>query len=114
MRYFRSTVRYLCRIADSGTAIAIRRCHCLPARPARQFAQISLLLLLVGAGPTVQGASEQKVMTPALSLERAVATATEGNPGLAEMQARAEAMAAIPSQVGALPDPTVSLNALNL
>jgi cobalt-zinc-cadmium efflux system outer membrane protein len=53
-------------------------------------------------------------MTPALSLEAAVATASQGNPGLAEMQARAEAMAAVPSQVGALPDPTVSLNALNL
>ena len=114
MHYFRSTVRYLCSIADSGTAIAVRRCHCLAAHPARQFAQISLLLLLVVLGPTVQAAPEQKVMTPALSLADAVATATEGNPGLAEMQARADAMAAVPSQVGALPDPTVSLNALNL
>ncbi len=114
MHYFRSTVRYLCSIADSGTAIAVRRCHCLPAHPARQFAQISLLLLLVVLGPTVQAAPEQKVMTPALSLADAVATATAGNPGLAEMQVRADAMAAVPSQVGALPDPTVSLNALNL
>ncbi len=36
------------------------------------------------------------------------------NPGLSAMRARAEAMAAIPSQLGALPDPTLSFNALNL
>ena len=39
--------------------------------------------------------------------------AIEGNPGLAEMQARAEAMAAIPSQAGSLADPMVSFTALN-
>ncbi|MCG6900975.1 MAG: TolC family protein [Gammaproteobacteria bacterium] len=38
----------------------------------------------------------------------------EGNPGLAEMQARAEAMSAIPPQAGALPDPMLTLGALNL
>jgi cobalt-zinc-cadmium efflux system outer membrane protein len=114
MHYFRSTFRYSCSIAGLVRAIAIRGCHCLAAHPARQLAQITLPLLLVVLGPTVQAAPEQKVMTPALSLEAAVATASQGNPGLAEMQARAQAMAAVPSQVGALPDPTVSLNALNL
>lgn len=44
--------------------------------------------------------------------ERAVAIALEGNPGLAQIRARAEAMAAIPSQEGTLPDPTLSFGAL--
>ena len=48
-----------------------------------------------------------------LTLEEAVRIALEGNPDLAEMQARYEAMAAIPSQVGTLPDPMLSFNALN-
>ncbi|MEN8133565.1 MAG: TolC family protein [Pseudomonadota bacterium] len=49
-----------------------------------------------------------------LSLEAAVEMALRDNPGLAEMDARARAMAAIPSQAGSLPDPSLSLNALNL
>jgi cobalt-zinc-cadmium efflux system outer membrane protein len=48
-----------------------------------------------------------------LSLEEALSTAIQGNPGLAEMQARAKAMAAIPSQAGSLADPMVSFTALN-
>jgi len=54
--------------------------------------------------------ADEPVMMP----ERAVAIALEGNPGLAQIKARAEAMAAVPSQEGALPDPTLSLEALNL
>lgn len=50
---------------------------------------------------------------PALTLAEALAMALRDNPGLAELQARAEAMAAIPSQAGTLPDPVLSLNALN-
>ncbi len=49
-----------------------------------------------------------------LPLETAVSLAVQGNPGLAQIQARSEAMAAIPSQVGTLPDPVLSLNALNM
>jgi outer membrane protein, heavy metal efflux system len=49
-----------------------------------------------------------------LSLHEAVETVVADNPGLAEIRARADALAAIPSQVGALPDPRVSFNALNL
>lgn len=49
----------------------------------------------------------------ALALEDAVSMAIEGNPGLAEMQARAEAMADVPSQAGSLADPMVSFTALN-
>ena len=114
MHYFRSTVRCPCGIADLQTAVAMRGYRCPPAQAARRFAQITLLLLLVVLGSALQAAPEQQIVTRALSLEDAVATATEGNPGLAEMQARAEAMAAVPPQVGTLPDPTVSLNALNL
>lgn len=49
-----------------------------------------------------------------LLLEDAVALAVAGNPGLAKINARARALAEVPSQVGTLPDPTLSLNALNL
>ena len=49
-----------------------------------------------------------------LSLSTALSRAVQDNPGLAEMKARSEAMAQIPSQVGSLPDPVISFNALNL
>ena len=43
----------------------------------------------------------------------AVSIAISDNPNLAAMQARFEAKSAIPSQVGTLPDPILSFNALN-
>ncbi len=43
----------------------------------------------------------------------AVVIAIANNPNLAAMQARFEAMSAIPSQVGTLPDPILSFNAMN-
>jgi len=49
-----------------------------------------------------------------LSLEDAVAEARAANPGLAAIQARAKALAEIPSQVESLPDPRLSLNVMNL
>ena len=49
-----------------------------------------------------------------LTLEESINLALLGNPGLAEMQARAQAIAEIPSQVGTLPDPILSFNILNL
>ncbi|HEB26900.1 MAG TPA: TolC family protein [Porticoccus sp.] len=49
----------------------------------------------------------------ALSVSVAVEIAIRDNPNLAEMQARYEALAEVPSQVGALPDPMVNLNAMN-
>ena len=67
---------------------------------------------------TVADASEPvtgKVATEGiLALDESVNIALQNNPGLAEMQARAEAMAAIPSQAGTLPDPRISFNAMNL
>lgn len=52
--------------------------------------------------------------TPLLTLQSAIDIAVQDNPSLAQIQARSEAMAAIPSQVGTLPDPVISFNALNL
>ncbi len=69
------------------------------------------LLLLVLSGPVPAAADPSAGI---LALEDAVALAIEGNPGLAGTQARAAALAAIPSQAGTLPDPMLSLNALNL
>ena len=43
----------------------------------------------------------------------AVDIAVRENPNLSEMQARYEALAEVPSQVGTLPDPIISLNAMN-
>jgi cobalt-zinc-cadmium efflux system outer membrane protein len=51
---------------------------------------------------------------PDLSLQQSVEQALSGNPGIAEIKSRAEAMAAIPSQEGALPDPTLSFGMLNV
>ncbi|MBT5032521.1 MAG: TolC family protein [Proteobacteria bacterium] len=45
---------------------------------------------------------------------QAVEIAIADNPGLAELNARFEALSQIPSQVGTLPDPTVNFNAMNL
>jgi len=49
-----------------------------------------------------------------LTLKSATEQAVRDNPDLAQMQARAQAMAAIPSQMGALPDPEISFNAMSL
>lgn len=47
-------------------------------------------------------------------MDAAVSQAVLDNPGLAEIKARSDALAAIPSQKGSLPDPELSFNALNL
>ncbi len=49
-----------------------------------------------------------------LTLDVAITKALAGNPGLAEIKARAEALAAVPEQAGALPDPTVNVGLLNV
>jgi len=49
-----------------------------------------------------------------LTLDQAIELALTGNPGLSEIKARAEAMAAVPSQEGTLPDPTLRFGALYL
>lgn len=49
-----------------------------------------------------------------LTLHNAIIMAEQSNPGLAQRQAQAEAMSAIPSQLGSLPDPMISLGLVNL
>jgi len=49
-----------------------------------------------------------------LTLQAATEMAIQDNPDLAQIRARAQAMAAIPSQEGALPDPEISFNAMSL
>ncbi len=69
--------------------------------------QLSLLCLLTLAISTAQA-------TEPLSLDGAVAAALSTNPGLAAIEARVEALAEIPDQFEALPDPVLSVNLLNL
>lgn len=49
-----------------------------------------------------------------LTLDRAIEVALSDNPGLAELNARARALAEVPPQVGTMPDPILTLNALNM
>jgi len=69
--------------------------------------QLSLLCLLTLAISTAQA-------TEPLSLDGAVTAALSTNPGLAAIEARVEALAEIPDQFEALPDPILSVNLLNL
>lgn len=75
---------------------------------------ISLLNILVIAFASTLPMSVFAANPLSLSLEKALAMALEPNSGLAEMQSRATAAAAIPSQQGALPDPRFHLNFSNL
>ena len=59
-------------------------------------------------------AAEEPVIEQVLTLKEATEQAVRDNPDLAQMQARAQAMAAIPSQMGTLPDPEISFNAMSL
>lgn len=49
-----------------------------------------------------------------LTLQRAIELSLANNQALAVLRAQAEALGAVPTQAGALPDPTLGLNALNL
>lgn len=81
--------------------------HPAQRRPARWWP--ALLMGCLAALPFVLRAAE-----PVLTLKRAVELALAGNPGLAEIKARAEALAAVPSQAGALPDPMLNVDLLNV
>ena len=113
MHYSRSAVRNICKIADMRAATSKIRFRYLPAYTVWQHALIIALLVLATPGLMLQAGPVQSQTANTLQLGDAVAIAIEGNPGLAEMQARAEAMAAIPSQAGALPDPMLTLGAIN-
>ncbi|MGZ4994628.1 MAG: TolC family protein, partial [Methylobacter sp.] len=71
------------------------------------FNSFSLILLLFSG---CVSADDKEVLT----LKSATEQAVRDNPDLAQMQSRAQAMAAIPSQMGALPDPEISFNAMSL
>lgn len=64
-------------------------------------------------------AAEQRLNQPdasrvgELTLQQAVDIALASNQRLAEIRSQAEALGAVPPQAGALPDPTLGLNALN-
>jgi cobalt-zinc-cadmium efflux system outer membrane protein len=59
-------------------------------------------------------AAEAPATGQTLTLKAATEQAVQDNPDLAQMQARAQAMAAVPSQMGTLPDPEISFNAMSL
>jgi len=71
-----------------------------------------------GAAPVqateVEGPVAGESRPGVLSLDDAVNKVMADNPRLAEIRARAEALSNVPSQVGTLPDPKLSLGALNL
>lgn len=69
---------------------------------------MGMLMLALLAGPAA--AADGGVLT----LHQALQTAVANNPGLKQAGAKARALAQVPSQVGTLPDPVLSLNALNL
>lgn len=73
--------------------------------------KIVLTLTLFVLGTNFLHASESELI--ALTEISAVDIAIRDNPSLAEMQTRYEALAEVPSQVGTLPDPMVSVNAMN-
>lgn len=70
----------------------------------RLFLSVFLLVCSVTAK------AEQSILT----LQAATELALQDNPDLAQMQARAKAMAAIPSQESTLPDPKITFNAMSL
>ena len=72
------------------------------------FGGIGLVLV-----PAVLQASEP-TNAEVLDVRAAADIALGDNPGLAEMQARYEAMAEMPEQMGSLPDPVISFGAMNL
>ena len=66
-----------------------------------------LLMLVIAQTQASIGRNE-------LALETAVEAAVSNNPSLAEVQARYAALAEIPSQVSALPDPMLQLGLMNM
>ncbi|MDH5525982.1 MAG: TolC family protein [Nitrospirota bacterium] len=72
---------------------------------------LGMLMVLAGMlGASVAPARADHVFT----LELAVETALEDNPGLAARTEAALAMAEVPAQAGALPNPTLTLGVLNV
>ncbi len=73
------------------------------------------LISLIPAAYAAEDTSYSIEQTQAvLPLDIAIALAEQSNPGLAQRQAQAEAMSALPSQLGSLPDPMFSMGLVNL
>lgn len=75
---------------------------------------ITCFLLILILPALAQEDGKPSPVSPVLELEQAVLIALEHNPELASLQAQSDAMHTMPSQAGALPDPMLSLNAMNL
>jgi len=73
-----------------------------------------LLMPFAALAQAVAETAEPADSSVVLELEMAVAIALDNSPELAGLHAQAEAMRTVPSQAGALPDPILSLNAMNL
>lgn len=73
---------------------------------------LAVALLLIGAPLPVLGQSGDERLP--LTLESAVGIALAQSPDIGALSARSRALEAVPSQVAALPDPVLSLGALNL
>ena len=78
------------------------------------FYQSLIVVSIVLTAPSRIYASELLSETESLNIGRAVQIALEANSRLLTLNAEAEAMAFAPSQVGELPDPMLSFNAMNL
>ncbi len=85
----------------------------IPVQLFRWRSRVMLSLLLAGwcLCPVLSSADTSAAAT--LTLADALSIALAANPALAGAQAHADALANVPSQAGALPDPVVSISALN-
>ncbi|NQY26148.1 MAG: TolC family protein [Piscirickettsiaceae bacterium] len=88
--------------------------HKVTLRPFLLRSVIGLCIYLASSILYTNTASASEgVVENILRVSEAVEIAVSDSPNLAEMQARYAALAEIPSQVGTLPDPTISFNAMN-
>lgn len=73
------------------------------------------LIFLIPSAYAAEDAKESvEQVHSVLTLDTAIDLAQQSNPGLAQRQAQAEAMSTLPSQLGSLPDPMISMGLVNL
>lgn len=72
------------------------------------------VLIVLTVMPLAVSAQDTGEAGDTLTLETAVAIALKNSPDLGALSAKSSALEAVPPQVGALPDPVLSLNAMNL
>jgi len=75
---------------------------------------LSPLIILILATFSLQAIADLSQNLKDLSISQAVEIALKDNPSYAQVQSRYRALLDIPSQAGALPDPIIILNGLNL